>query len=991
MLLPNSSARRTSVARASAAGHFSLAVIVALLALSGARTAHAQSLPQGWADQDIGVVGLAGSATYSGGTFTVRGAGADIWGTADSFHFANLLLSGDGEIVARVASMGNTNTYAKAGVMIRETLTADSRHVVLDLKPGGGVEFMARTATGGTTSFIAGGTGTWLKLVRSNGVFTASLSTNGLAWTVVGSRAVTMGPNVFVGLAVCSHNTSALNTSLFDNVTVTPASGADQPPTVSITSPAAGAKFTAGASVTIAATASDTDATPIATVSFYANNGTTNTLLGTDTTSPYSFTWTTLQAGSYSLTAVATDTASHATTSSAVAIGVGTAGGGLPAGWADQDIGSVGLAGSAAYNGTFTVQGAGADVWGTADSFHFANQLLSGDGQIVARVASMDNTNTYAKAGVMIRETLTPGSPHVLLDMKPNGGVEFLARTATSGTTSFVAGGTGRWLKLVRSNGVFTASVSADGGAWSVIGSRAVTMAGNVWVGLAVCSHNAGVLNTSLFDSVAVTAGGGTDAPPTVSITSPTSGATFAAGTSISISASAIDGDATPVAKVEFYANGQLLGTDTTSPYSISWSNVAAGSYSLTAVATDSASHATTSGAVSITVSSGGAGGPLPSGWSNQDVGAVGIAGSASFSNGIFTVKGAGADIWGTADSFQFASRSLGGVGEIVAHVASMTNTHTYAKAGVMIRDSMSASSPHVTVDVKPNGTVEFLARTAQGGPTTYLGGGTGNWVKLVRNGGFTAYVSKDGSTWQLVGSTQVAMLSATVRMGLAVCSVNVGALNTAVFDNVAVTGSTTGPTPPVITSPPTGSTFPFGSSPVLTATASEDVIIDLYADDGSTNRLVGSFRNRIGNRSPTSIWYHPQPGSYKMSAVAHYPSGWATSSPVTIHISDTLGTDVPPTVTIASPTDGSTLPLGPVTITATGTDPDSTPVASVDYWLEEPGYYYYYFSSYLGRATASPYAVTWTPTRVGDYSIIAVVTDTAGLSTASWIYVSIR
>src|SRR5688500_8497259 len=109
---------------------------------TGADVVYAQTLPSPWTSKDIGSVGQAGSASESGGVFTVRGAGADIWGTADSFHFVSQPLSGNGEIVARVTSIQNTNSYAKAGVMIRGALTAGSAHVILDVKPGGGVEFM---------------------------------------------------------------------------------------------------------------------------------------------------------------------------------------------------------------------------------------------------------------------------------------------------------------------------------------------------------------------------------------------------------------------------------------------------------------------------------------------------------------------------------------------------------------------------------------------------------------------------------------------------------------------------------------------------------------------------------------------------------------------------------------------------------------------------------------------------------------------------------
>ena len=92
--------------------------------------------------------------------------------------------------------------------------------------------------------------------------------------------------------------------------------------------------------------------------------------------------------------------------------------------------------------------------------------------------------------------------------------------------------------------------------------------------------------------------------PPSVSITSPAAGATFTAPASITITAAAADSDGT-IAKVDFLANGTLVGTDTTAPYSVAWTNVAAGTYNLTAVATDNGNASTTSAPVSITVSPG--------------------------------------------------------------------------------------------------------------------------------------------------------------------------------------------------------------------------------------------------------------------------------------------------------------------------------------------------------------------------------------------------
>jgi hypothetical protein len=183
----------------------------------------AGSLPSPWQNRDIGTVGVAGSASYSSGTFTVNGSGADIWDTADAFHFVYQTLSGDGEIKARVVTIGNTDPWAKAGVMFRESFAANSKHAFMLLSSSNGLAFQRRTSTGGTSTNTAGGTGPapkWVRVVRSGGTFTAYSSTDGSAWTTVGSDTISMSNSVVVGLAVTAHNNAAVNTSTFDNVAV---------------------------------------------------------------------------------------------------------------------------------------------------------------------------------------------------------------------------------------------------------------------------------------------------------------------------------------------------------------------------------------------------------------------------------------------------------------------------------------------------------------------------------------------------------------------------------------------------------------------------------------------------------------------------------------------------------------------------------------------------------------------------------------------------
>src|SRR5262252_5626997 len=145
-------------------------------------------------------------------------------------------------------------------------------------------------------------------------------------------------------------------------------------------------------------------------------------------------------------------------------------------------------------------------------------------------------------------------------------------------------------------------------------------------------------------------------------------------------------------------------------------------------------------------------GATLPAPWTNQDIGSVGVPGSASFAGGVFTVKGAGADIWGTADSFQAVMQPITGDIQIVARVVSLQSTNTFAKAGVMLRSSLTPGSANVILDVRPNGSIEFMSRSIDGGSTTYLSGATQAapvWLKLTRTGTSVAgFISSNGTTW---------------------------------------------------------------------------------------------------------------------------------------------------------------------------------------------------------------------------------------------------
>jgi regulation of enolase protein 1 (concanavalin A-like superfamily) len=285
------------------------------------------TLPAGQTSADVGSPSPAGRTTYSSGTYTMTAGGRDIWDAADEFHFLYQAVTGNTEVIARVASVGNTNPWAKAGVMVRETLTGASRHAMMATTAGNGAWFGRRLQTSGMSSSTkdpAGTPPTWVRLVRSGDQFQAYRSPDGTNWILVGSDTIPMAATVYVGLAATSHNTASATTVSFTNVSITVPTG-NAPPTVSLTSPANGATFTAPATVAIAANASDPE-NQLARVEFFSGT----TLLGSDTSAPYSFSWSNVAAGTYSITAVAVDAAGARATSAAANVTVNTASSGAP-------------------------------------------------------------------------------------------------------------------------------------------------------------------------------------------------------------------------------------------------------------------------------------------------------------------------------------------------------------------------------------------------------------------------------------------------------------------------------------------------------------------------------------------------------------------------------------------------------------------------------------------------------------------------------------
>jgi len=189
---------------------------------------------QDWTRQGVTLLSLwfRGYPGYSGsfveepaGTYTMTGSGADIWDTSDEFHFAYKELTDPGSIIAKIESVEQTHGWAKAGVMLRDTLDTDSIHAMMIVSASQGVSFQRRRSAGGVSfaTDIAGIMGPqWVKMERNvSGAVTASYSADGISWTQVGNESMKMNTPMYIGLAVTAHNASEVCEARFSNVSIT--------------------------------------------------------------------------------------------------------------------------------------------------------------------------------------------------------------------------------------------------------------------------------------------------------------------------------------------------------------------------------------------------------------------------------------------------------------------------------------------------------------------------------------------------------------------------------------------------------------------------------------------------------------------------------------------------------------------------------------------------------------------------------------------------
>ena len=443
-----------------------------------------------WTATDIGTVAAPGTAYDSTTTTTLTNTSDDIWNASDDFQFDYQQLSGDMTITAKLVSQTSVSTYIKAGLMIRNTLDANSAMAMI-ADPSNGPLFEWRTAAAGTAAQTATSTGAtapyWLQLVRSGNVFNAYASPNGTTWTLIGTQTIAMNTNVYVGLALTSHDTNHSATAVFSNVSVV--SNQTLTSVKVISTPV---NLTTGQSQQLLAAGYDQNGMPMSSqpaFSWAVTSGSGSVTSAGVYTAPATGTLATVTATSATLSATAT-----------VAV--------VNSPWVSTDIGTVSITGTAYDSSTTTtLTNASDDIWNQSDDFHFDYQTMTGNGSITARLVSQTSASTYIKAGVMMRNSLAANDAMAMIS-DPSPGPDFEWRTTASATAGQIATTAANnppyFLRLVRNGNLFSSYSSANGITWTLVGTQTIVMNNTIDVGLALTSHNTAALATAVFNSVVI-------------------------------------------------------------------------------------------------------------------------------------------------------------------------------------------------------------------------------------------------------------------------------------------------------------------------------------------------------------------------------------------------------------------------------------------------------------------------------------------------------
>ena len=348
---------------------------------------------------------------------------------------------------------------------------------------------------------------------------------------------------------------------------------------------------------------------------------------------------------------------------------------------------------------------------------------------------------------------------------------------------------------------------------------------------------------------------------------------------------------ATGPASVSFTANGTNAAKFTEAAFT------KPGTYTIQVAIANGGGRSVTS-TVTVTVSIGMFGG------SDADIGSPSPAGSTSYnsSTNAYSVSGGGSDIGGNSDQFHFFSKSVSGDATLIARVMSLQDTASYAKAGVMFRDSTAANAMFASVVITRNWSFNFQWRSSTGGSsnTTEVGWSfqPPEWVKLVRSGNsFTAFYATTSGTptasdWIQIGTAETVAMNTTAQAGLAVTSHANGTLCTGTFTGVQVIQATTPTVATAAAAAPSPVTGTNTALSVLGADVGGESGLSytwsaLSVPTGATVTFTANGTNAAKNTAAT----FSMPGVYNLEATITNLAGYSVTSTVSVTVIQTAAT----------------------------------------------------------------------------------------------------
>ncbi|MHB9133007.1 MAG: Ig-like domain-containing protein [Armatimonadota bacterium] len=745
-------------------------------------------------------------------------------------------------------------------------------------------------------------------------------------------------------------------------------------PTVAISDPIANIVLqNAVSSYTVQATASDTDGT-ISSVQFYVGG----VSIGTDTDGANGWTanWTGITTGTYTLHAVATDNDGGTKQSADVTIDVRV--NAKPTVAISDPVANIVLQNAVS---SYTVQATASDTDGTIATVQFyvdglsigtdnssaggwtANWSGIAAGTHTLHAVATDNngdSTTSADVTITVRINALPTvaiSDPIANIVLPNGVSTYTVQATASDTD-----GTVNSVQFyVDGVSIGTDNDGANGWTanWTGITAGTYTLH-------AVATDNDGDTKQSADVTIDVRV----NALPTVSITDPTNNQVLPNGTTTyTVVATAGDTDGT-IATVQFYVDGLSIGTDNSSTggWTANWTGIATGTHTLYAVATDNDGQTTQSATITVRKN------VLPT------VSITDPTNNQILPNGAttYTVVATAGDTDGTINSVQFYvdgvsigtdNNAAGGWTGNWAGIA--TGTHTlYAVA--TDNDGQTTQSATITVRVNAKPVVSITDPTDNlvlpSTTTTYTviasasdEDGTVASVQFYLNGISIGTDTNGADGWSLVGNGIVPG-SYTLH---AIATDNDGQTTQSATINVRVNAKPT----VAITSPADGAEFLQPANVVIAATAADGdgtvTQVEFYIDGEKVGTDTTSPYQYSWNDVPKKAT------AYVLTAVATDSNGEiTTSTPVNVMVND-----IPPTVAITAPAEDAQFISGnEVTITATAADADGT-VANVDFRVNDVS---------VGSDATAPYSINWTPETAGSYTLTAVATDDAGVTTTS-------